>query len=52
MFSSSIEEIANEVSPAPANVFMQFLLLYKRNIIMAKRTYVSFVINFKLIFLY
>lgn len=43
MFTSSIEEIAQKVAPAPANVFMQFLLLYKRNIITAKRTYVSFI---------
>lgn len=34
-------------APIPANVFMQFLLLYKRNFVIAKRSYVSISIYFK-----
>lgn len=45
--SGSIEEIAAEISTTPANVFMQFLLLYKRNIVMAKRSYVSYCLVIK-----
>lgn len=43
---ASVEQIAEEISPRPAAVLMQFLLLYKRNLVIAKRTYVSFYILF------
>lgn len=32
----------NEKSPLPAAVVMQFLLLYKRNLLTTKRGYVSY----------
>lgn len=36
-----MEPIVEEVSSRPAAVLMQFLLLYKRNLLIAKRSYVS-----------
>lgn len=39
--SLSVEQIVEEVAPNPAAVVMQFLLLYKRNLLTAKRFYVS-----------
>lgn len=38
---ASVEEIAEEITPRPAAVLMQFLLLYKRNLLIARRSYVS-----------
>lgn len=39
--SLSVEQIVEEIAPNPAAVVMQFLLLYKRNLLTAKRFYVS-----------
>lgn len=41
----SLEKIVEEPSPLPAATIMQFLLLYKRNLLTTKRTYVSICIN-------
>lgn len=37
----SIEDISNFAAPKPANSLMQFLLLYKRNLMITKRCSVS-----------
>lgn len=37
--SASIEDIVNYTTPTPANSFMQFLLLSKRNLLTIKRSY-------------
>lgn len=37
--SRSIEEIVQATTPRPANQLMQFVILYKRNLLMAKRQY-------------
>lgn len=35
------QKVIEELTPRPAAVLMQFLLLYKRNILIARRSYVS-----------